>query len=172
MGVNETGYEIVKSLHILAAIIGFGAVMLNGLYGRAMEQKKGPEAAFMGKTVERVGHVAEYFIYAVPILGFLALWLSDGVFDLGQTWVWLSILLYVVGIAISHTQLFPNVRRMNELMDELAAMGPPPPGAPAGGPPPQAIELEQRGKRMPMIEGPLNLLVVIVVFLMVFKPGL
>ena len=171
MGVSETPYEIVKTLHILAAVIGFGTVMLNGLYGKAMADKKGPEAAFMGHTVERVGKVAEWFIYAVPLLGLLALWLSDGAYEIGQTWAWLSLVLYVVGIAVSHAQLFPNVKRMNELMDELVAMGPPPAGAPAGGPPPQAVELEERGRRMPAIEGTLNLLVVVITFLMVFKPG-
>jgi len=39
------------------------------------------------------------------------------------------------------------------------------------GPSQQAIELEARGERAPMIGGLLNLVVVAVVILMVWKPG-
>ena len=174
MGVDSTGYEIVKTLHILAAIVGFGTVMLNGLYGQAMKRKRGPEAAFMGQTVYDVGNIAQYFIYAVFILGFAALGMSDDAYKFGQTWVWLSVVLYLVGMGISHGMLKPNTKRMNELMSELATMGPPPAGAggpPAGGPPPQALELEERGKRQATISIVLNLLVIVITYLMVAKPG-
>lgn len=160
-------YQFMKVLHLLGVIIGFGTVFLNGLYGKAMSEKRGAEAAFMGHTVERVGKVAEYFIYSVFITGFATLGLSEDVFEFGQTWVWLSVLLYIVGIGISHGMLMPNTKRMNALMDELAAG--PPPGA--GGPPPQAVELEERGKRQAMISMVLNLLLVVIVALMVAKPG-
>ena len=65
--VGSTGYKIVFMLHILAVIVGFGTVFLNGIYGRAAEQRKGPEALFLIETVEKVGHVAEYVIYTVPL---------------------------------------------------------------------------------------------------------
>lgn len=169
MGIDTTAYEIVKTLHILAAVVGFGAVMLNGFYGAAMKRQRGPEAAFMGRTVYEVSEIATYFIYAVFLLGFAALGLSDSVWELDQTWIWSSIVLYVVGVGMSHGMLRPNVRRMNELMAELATTGPPPPGA--GGPPPQVLELEERGKRQGMISMVLNLIVVVITYLMVAKPG-
>jgi uncharacterized membrane protein len=169
MGVDTTGYEIVKTLHILAAIVGFGAVMLNGLYGAAMKRKRGPEAAFMGQTVFEVSGIAQYFIYAVFILGFAAMGMSDDAWEFGQTWIWLSTILYLAGVGISHGMLKPNTKRMNELMSELAIAGPPPAGA--GGPPPQAMELEERGKRQAMISMVLNLIVIVVTYLMVAKPG-
>lgn len=167
MGETSTGYEIVKSLHILASIIGFGTVFLNGLYGMAMKRQRGPEAAFMADTVYRVSEVATYFIYAVFLLGFALLGMSDGAYEIDQTWAWLSVLLYLVALGVSHGMLRPNVKRMNQLMAELAAMGPPP-----GGPPPQAAELEARGRRQGMISGFLNLMLVVITYLMVAKPGL
>ena len=169
MGVDTTGYEIVKTLHILTAIIGFGTVFLNGLYGMAMKRKRGPEAAFMAETVYSVSEVATYFIYAVFVLGFAALGMSDGLWELDQTWVWLSTILFIVGVGVSHGMLRPNVKRMNQLMAELATMGPPPSGD--SGPPPQALELEERGTRQGMISGALNLLLVVITYLMVAKPG-
>jgi hypothetical protein len=85
--------------------------------------------------------------------------------------VWLSVLLYIVGIALSHAIVLPNAKAMNALMDELA-VGPPPGAAgAAGGPPPQALELEERGKRQAMVAMVLDCILVVIVFLMVFKPG-
>lgn len=180
MGIDTTGYELVKTLHILAAIIGFGTVFLNGLYGMAMKRKRGPEAAFMAETVYSVSEVATYFIYAVFLLGFALVGMSDSAWEFDQTWVWLSIVLYLVALGISHGMLRPNVKRMNQLMGELATMGPPPASHPAPegasgtmtGPPPQALELEERGKRQGMISGALNLMLIVITWLMVAKPGL
>jgi hypothetical protein len=55
---------------------------------------------------------------------------------------------------------------MQVLMGEVIAAGPP-----TGGPPPQAAEMEQLGKRIPPVGATLNLLVIVIVALMVFKPG-
>lgn len=165
----STGYDIVKSLHILAAIIGFGAVFFNVLYGLKAKEKRGPEAAFLAHTVLDITKIAEWFIYAVFILGFAALGMSDDRWKFGQTWVWLSVLLYIVGIGLSHAIALPNAKAMNALMDELAVG--PPPGTAAGGPPPQALELEERGKRQATVAMVLNVLLVVIVFLMVMKPG-
>jgi hypothetical protein len=59
---------------------------------------------------------------------------------------------------------------MGVLMAELNAGGPPPAGA--SGPPPQAVELEERGKRAGLYGGISNLAWVVVLILMVWKPGL
>jgi uncharacterized membrane protein len=168
----STGYDIVKSLHILAAIIGFGAVFFNVLYGLKAKEKRGSEAAFLAHTVLDITKVAEWFIYAVFILGFAALGMApDNTWEFSQTWVWLSVLLYIVGIALSHAIVLPNAKAMNALMDELA-VGPPPGAAgAAGGPPPQALELEERGKRQAMVAMVLDCILVVIVFLMVMKPG-
>ena len=59
---------------------------------------------------------------------------------------------------------------MNRVMAELNAGGPPPAGA--AGAPPQVAELEERGKRAAMYGGILNVIAVVLVLLMVWKPGL
>ena len=69
-------------------------------------------------TVSKIG---EYFIYAVFIFGFALLGLSDSVWKFSQTWVWLSVALYIVGIGLSHGVLMPTVKRMGVLMHEMLA---------------------------------------------------
>jgi uncharacterized membrane protein len=165
-GVNSTGYEIVLVLHLLSVIIGLGAVFLNALYGAQAKARRGPEGLAIVQANFKVTEIAQYFIYAIPIFGIALVFMSDDVIDFSDTWIWLSLVLYIVALGLSHGVLMPAVRRMQVLMGEMIAAGPP-----AAGPPPQAAEMEQLGKRVAPVGATLNLLVVVIVALMVFKPG-
>jgi hypothetical protein len=96
-------------------------------------------------------------------------------YDFETTFVWVSILLYLIGIAVSALVLQPSVRRIAALSVELVAMGPPPaapppPGTAAPPPPPQVLEIEQRVKRVAIADGFLKVLLVTILVLMVWKP--
>lgn len=171
MGRGSTGYDAVLVLHILAAIVGFGTHALNGLRGAEAKKRPGPGGLAIGETDFKVGNVAEKFVYAVLVFGIGLVFMSDDNWTFGQTWVWLSTLLYVIGIALSHAVMIPSEKRMNALAAELVAPGPPPAGAGSAGPPPQVVEMEGLEKRLAAVGTILNLIVVIVVVLMVFKPG-
>ena len=186
--LDDTGYKIVLVLHILTVIVGIGAVTLNGLYGAQVKARMGPEGKAIFEANLKVSAIAEYFVYAIPVFGIALVFMSDDVIEFDQTWIWLSILIYIVAMGISHGVMFPTARKMQALMTELNAMGPPPgaggpgaggppPGAVgpppgAGGPPPQVAQLEAMGKKLGVGGTTLNLLTVVLVVLMVWKPGL
>jgi hypothetical protein len=164
-------YKFFLILHILCAIVGFGAVFLNGVYGQQMKTRlqsgRAAEAIGIYEANMTVSKIGEYFIYAVFVFGFAVLGLSDSVWKFSQTWVWLSVVVYVVALGLSHGVMLPAAKRMGVLMHEMAA-GPPP----VGGPPPQAAEMEQLGKKMGVVGPILNLALIVILFLMVWKPGL
>jgi uncharacterized membrane protein len=168
--INGGFYKFFLVLHILCAIIGFGAVFLNGIYGQQMKVRmqsgRGAEALGIYEANLTVSKIGEYFIYAVFIFGFALLGLSDSAWKFSQTWIWLSVVLYVIGIGLSHGVLMPTVKRMGALMREMLE-GPPP----VGGPPPQAIEMEALGQKLGVVGPVLNLIVIVILFLMVWKPG-
>ena len=184
---GSDGYKVVLVLHILTAIVGLGAVMLNGLYGAQAKSRKGPEGLAIAEANFKVSMIAEYVIYAIPIFGIGLVFMSKTggvqIIEFSDTWIWLSLLLYVIAIGISHGVVIPTAKRMQVLMRELVTMGPPPGaggpgGAPAGGPPPgaggpppQVVELEALGKKIGAAGMVLNLIVVVILVLMVFKPG-
>ncbi|MEO2104054.1 MAG: hypothetical protein ABGZ36_00275, partial [Actinomycetota bacterium] len=60
----------------------------------------------------------------------------------------------------------PRVRRMVALQKDLVAAGPA-----TGGPPPQAALLEATGKQIGAMSGFLHLSMVVVLALMIWKPG-
>jgi uncharacterized membrane protein len=166
MGTDDDLYKVVLTLHILCAVIGFGAVYLNALYGQEIGKRRGPEGLAIYEANFRVSNVGQYFIYAVFIFGIALVGMSDDAFEYDQTWVWLSIVLYLVGLGLSHGVLKPAVKRMGVLMREMIAAGPP-----TGGPPPQAAEMAGLGKRVGMTGATLDVLLIVITALMVFQPG-
>ena len=50
MGIGSTGYKIVFMLHIISIIVGFGGVVLNGIYGAEAKKRKGPGGTAVGEA--------------------------------------------------------------------------------------------------------------------------
>jgi hypothetical protein len=167
-------YKFVLALHITCAIVGFGAVALNGIYAQQIRTRlrsgRIAEALAVHEANLTVSKVGEYFIYAVFLLGFGVLGLAKigdhSVFTFSQTWVWLSVLLYVIGIGLSHAVMIPGAKRLKVLMEEMVA-GPPP----AGGASPQVAEMQAIDQRLSTVGPILDVILVAVIFLMVWKPG-
>lgn len=171
LGTIDGGfYKLCLVLHILCAIVGFGAVLLNGVYGQQMKIRvqsgQVNEAIAIHEANTLVSKIGEYFIYAVFIFGFALLGLSDSVWEFGQTWVWLSVVLFVVALGLSHGVMIPASRRLGAVMREMSASPPP-----AGEPRPQAAEMQALGQRLGVVGPVLTIIMVVILFLMVWKPG-
>jgi hypothetical protein len=160
-------YKLTFLLHMLVAIVGLGAVMLNGLYAAQAQQRQGPPSRAIAEANFAVTKVAEYFIYAIPVFGILLVLESNKLWKFSQTWVWLALVVYAIAIGISHGVMFPGTKRVVELMKEMESSPPP-----AGGAPPQVAELQAVGKRLATGGMILDLIVVVLLYLMIFKPGL
>jgi hypothetical protein len=169
VGINSGLYKLLLVLHILSAIVGFGTVFLNGLYGQQVKKRRGPEGLAIFEANLFVSEIATYFIYAVFGFGVLLVLVSDGAREFSETWIWMAMALYIVSLAIAHGLLRPSLKKMEALSRELVAAGPP--SGPPTGPPPQAVEIEQRGKVVAASGATLNLLVVVILALMIWKPG-
>jgi len=79
VGVGSTAYKIVFMLHILSIIVGFGGVMLNGVYGAEAKKRKGAGGVAIGEANVHVSEIAEKVIMSVPVWGILLVLMSDGV---------------------------------------------------------------------------------------------
>ena len=168
-GLNSGIYKFVLVLHILSVIIGFGSVFLADVFAMKARARGPRDSLTVNEVLTDVAeHWSSWFIYAVPLLGIGLILLSDDVWKFSQTWISMSFLLYIVALGLSHGLHFPNLRRMNAIGAELAAGGSSPAG---GGPPPQVAEMEARGKRAAAVGGILNLIMIAILFLMIWKPG-
>ena len=165
LSTTDTLYRILLLIHIITVIVGMGGVTLNALYAAEIRKRPGPGGRAIGEANFAVSEVAEKFIYTIPVTGILMVAFGSS-WSFGETWVWLSLVVYVIGIGISHSVMIPGARRMNALMLEME-QGPPP----AGGPPPQVAEIQSIGARMAKAGPILHLSLVVLIVLMIWKPG-
>ncbi|MBW3615352.1 MAG: DUF2269 domain-containing protein [Actinobacteria bacterium] len=166
MGVNSTLYNLVFVLHLVAVVVGFGSMFLNGAYDAQAKRRPGAGGLAIAEATLAVTKLAQYAMYAVFVFGIVLVVLSDGVWEFSQLWISLSFLLYFVAIGLLHGLVFPSARRMNALAGELVAAA-----ASGGGRPPEVAQIEALEKRVALGGMTVNLITVIVIALMVFKPG-
>ena len=155
--IASSAYKIVLVLHIVAAILGFGSVMLNGVYASEVRKRPAPEGAAIADANYRVSFgVAMWFIYAIPVLGIALVGMSDKAWKFSQSWVWLSLVLWFALVGLVHGVHRPNVRQLDALVRSGSA---------------DVAEVERRGRLASTMGAILSLIVVATLVLMVFKPG-
>ena len=156
MGVDGDLYNVVLVLHILAAIIGFGGMFIAGFYGIESRRLPGDEGLVVAQATLKVsGQVPTVAVCAVPIFGILLILMSDDVWQFSQAWISLSFLLYFVLMGLATGLQVPTIRKLVALRA-------------AGG---NATQVEALGKRAAAVGAVVNVLWVITLALMVFKPG-
>lgn len=176
---NDTVYMVLVAVHILTVIVGFGSTFVYALTGNYASKHPGLEGKGISNANQFAGNrLTEPSIYAAGVMGVVLVLV--GPFDFSDGWVSASLLLYVAALAFSHFVHLPNLKKMDDLVNELAAMGPPPGaagggegggkagGPPPGGPPPQALELADRGKAAARNGGILHLTFAVILVLMVW----
>jgi len=164
-GTNSGIFKLLIVLHVLSAIVGIGGVTLNGLYAAQAQKRQGPTGRAVSEANYAVTMVAEKVIYLVPVFGILLVLASDSGVKFSDTFVWLSLLFFVIAVGISHSVLMPGHRKINGLLLEME-QGP----APVGGPPPQVAQIQALGKKQGGSAMVLDLLLVAILSLMIWQP--
>jgi hypothetical protein len=163
-GLTSGPYRVVLLLHILCAIVGLGGVTLNGVYGVASRKAIGNGALAIVRANGKATKIAEVFIYFVPILGFALVGLSDDAWEFGQTWLWLSIVLYALALAISVGGLLPTFRTYERLVAEIE-------GSTVAPTPAVEATLDGMLKKQAALGSMLHVFLVVLLVLMIWKPG-
>ena len=158
MGIDSGIYKLVLVLHILTAIIGFGGMFIAGFYGAEARNRPGREGLAVAETTLKVtDRIPTVAVYLVPILGILLILLSDDTWKFSEAWISLSLLLYIVLVALAVTVQVPAIRKMVAVRQ----------GADGA----QPLQMQAEEKKVATVGGIVNLLWIVVLFLMVFKPG-
>jgi hypothetical protein len=167
----ETGFsgwfKLLLVLHILSAIVGIGGVLLNGIYAAESQKRPGPTGRAVSEANLAVTGIAEKVINLVPVFGILLVIASDGVFKFSMTFIWLSLTLFIIALGLAHGILIPGHKQINTLLLEMEQAPPP-----AGGPPVQVAQIQALGKRQAATAMVLDLILVVILFLMIWQPGL
>ena len=144
---RETGYNVMLFLHILTAFAAFAPAFVHPLLA---SQTKALDASNRAKVLTMIAGNGRR-IYAPALIltglfGFAMQGMSDGVIEFSQTWFWLAIVVWIAMNGVLHAVLLPAERAV------------------AGGDESLAKRVDAGG----MI---LTVLLLVMLYLMVFKPG-
>jgi hypothetical protein len=80
-------YDVLVALHVVSAVVGFGAVALSGVYGSMARHVDRPEAREETARYFRSPGRAEWLVLLVPFLGAAALGARPEGANFGAVWV-------------------------------------------------------------------------------------
>ena len=142
--MNSTGYKIVLLIHVLAVIIGFAPLWLTPVMVRLTAA--GDKAAADGLEVS----ILRFSLPGIGLAGFLGFGLagmSEKYYRMSQAWLSIAAVLWVVLLALLFTVARPAIKAFRD--GDAAARG-----------------------RIMMATGISHLILVVTLYLMIFKPGL
>jgi uncharacterized membrane protein len=142
--LTGTGYHIVLLLHVLTVIVGFAPLWLTPVMIRLTAA--GDKAAADGLEVS-ILRFSLPGIGLAGILGFGLAGMSEKVFKMSQTWLSIAAVLWVVLLALLFFVARPAIKAFRD--GDAAARG-----------------------RIMMATGISHLILVVMLYLMIFKPGL
>ncbi len=147
-------------LHIFSAIVAFGPTFAFAMYG-AQAQKEPQHANFMARANHLVSDRLVFpIVLSMPVTGILIIVAAGR--DLSTSaWLAAAIVIYVFAVLYSYFVQRPATLRAIELTST-------PPPAGASGPSPDLVATGAKIRLGGMI---LGLSVIVIVFLMVVKPG-
>ena len=144
---RETGYNVMLFLHIVTALVAFAPAFVHPLLAK---QTRSLDADNRGRLIGMMAGNGRR-IYAPALIltglfGFAMQGMSDGVIEFSQTWFWLALVLWIGMNGVLHAMLLPAERAVGD-GDETAA------------------------KRLDTAGIIMTVLLAVMVYLMVFKPG-
>jgi uncharacterized membrane protein len=150
--------ELLLLLHIGSAIIGFGPTFSFALLGPMAAKTGGPQALGILKGMHKIEtNMVRPAIGVQLITGILLIteagWDQD---FFSHTWLWLAIVLFVITAALALTRQIPTGAKMIELAESGKAETP---------------EFEALGKRSATLGPILTGMLLVIIILMVLKPG-
>ncbi len=148
-------YRAFLFLHILCAVVGFGAVIIaSPALSRAV--RIGGEAGHaVFSSAKRQVMIAQPFIWLVFIFG-LVIVFTSGHLDISAPWLSASMALFILMILISLVVLMPATNHMEKLFEAETAEN--------------SAELDKLGKRLAAVGGVNHLIFVVILALMIWKP--
>jgi uncharacterized membrane protein len=158
VGVDGDLYKVVLVLHILSVIIGFGGMFIAGFYGNEARNRPGQEGLAVAESALKVtGQIPTVAVIAAPLLGILLVFLSDDTWKFSEAWISVSFLLYIVLMGLATGVQVPTIRKIVAMRANAQ-----------GG---MTAEMAAAGKKVATASAVVNVLWVVILVLMVFKPG-
>ena len=168
--IDSFAYKFVLLLHLSAVIVGFGSSFVWPALAARARKLQGAEGYALTNVSLALGKgLTTIPIWLAGAFGVILILLSDEVWAFDQSWISASFTVFFLSALFAAFVHTPNLKKMDELQARLVSGDATPS---QGGPPAEVLELEARGKRAGMYGGILHLSWLVMMVLMIWKPGL
>lgn len=158
-------YRILVFLHLVCVVGGFGFLAYNGVYLNLLRRRGATSPGAIAAQGD-LSQLAEILIVGAFLFGIGAVGASAS-YSFGEAWVPTSMGLWVVDMGVLHGFIRPQQRRYAETATVLSNT-PVQPGVV----PSEVAQLDRLERSIAAGWALFNVVVVAVIYLMVFKPGL
>ncbi|HUY30833.1 MAG TPA: DUF2269 family protein [Acidimicrobiales bacterium] len=109
-------YDVVLAAHVLAAVVGFGALGTSGAYAAAVRRSQAPSTdAALTRYFAPGRNWASRAVLLVPLLGGTLLALGHGR-DAHYPWPWIGLAIWTGATAVASGVLWPAEREVQRLL--------------------------------------------------------
>ncbi|MGO8870286.1 MAG: DUF2269 family protein [Acidimicrobiales bacterium] len=150
---RDAPYDIVLLAHVLAALVGFGTIVVAGVCALALRQR-GPSTESLRRYYRPGINWTGRILFLVPVLGIALILMSQGDWSFSDAWVTIGLMLWAAVALTAEMVLWPAERRLQTAV-----------GDPASTP-----DLRKRCAAVAAVAGLLALLQVAAAVVMVAKP--
>lgn len=143
----DTGYNIVLLLHIIAVIVALAPAVVHPiLFGLEQKRADGDIVALAGRVTGLPTRVYTIALVVAGVLGIGLISMGDPIIEWGDTWVWLSVVLWIALNGALHAVMLPTERALAQ--GDLTVVA-----------------------KLDRVGAALTALVIVILYLMVLKPG-
>jgi len=141
---RDVTYNVVLFLHILTVIVALTGAVAHPIMFALEEKRTDGDVVGLAQRIETPSRIYSISYVLVGVIGFGLVSMGD--LKWGETWLWLSIVLWIISVGILHGAMLPAERAV------------------AAG---DASAIDRVNRFGPI----LSLIILVVLFLMAVKPG-
>ena len=111
---RDTGYNIVLFLHIVAVLVAMAPAVVHPILFEMEKRRDDGDVVALGRRVAATGRIYAIAVIVAGVIGFGLISMSDSLIGWGDTWVWLSILVWVALNGVLHGAMLPAERQLGD----------------------------------------------------------
>lgn len=125
---RDTGYNIVLFLHIVAVLVAMAPAVVHPILFEMEKRRDDGDVVALGRRVAATGRIYAIAVIVAGVIGFGLISMSDSLIEWGDTWVWLSILVWIALNGVLHGAMLPAERSLGDgdrsAMAKIERVGP------------------------------------------------
>ena len=126
-GGHPAIYDVLVALHVVCAVVGFGAVAVSGAYGAigrtAGTARTRPESVIEVRRFFGSSSALEHLLLVAPLFGVAAMSVRPGGGEFGQLWAIAGVVIWVAAGVLLLAGVRPAERRIRDSVDDDVALG-------------------------------------------------